>query len=273
MLIICEGIDRVGKTTVANYFESLGYEVVHMSAPAKHHTKDSFFQEMIDLVSSASVKDIFLDRSYYGELIWSQIYDRKPLLTEEDMEALREIEDVCGVRHVLMVDNNVEAHWKRCVDNKEPLTRQQFVKARALYSDMAHKYRFELITLPQFIKQYPDVQSIIDKQKSIEFNENSHINASENKIQLSEVDVVSKINHNKTPEQSKLEVANAVNDILSKRILKSKSAVYDNIENEIRGFLNTKLGKLLGENSNQLELSPEEVKFYKTMYARAQLKQ
>ena len=75
---------------------------------------------------------------------------------------------------------------------------------------------------------------------------------------------------NKSPQQHKLEVANAINEILSKKILKSKGSVYDDIENEIRHFLNTKLGKLLGgAESGELSLTQEEIKFYKAMYKRA----
>ena len=73
----------------------------------------------------------------------------------------------------------------------------------------------------------------------------------------------------KSPEQHKLEVANAVNDILSKRILKAKGNVYDDIENEMRAFLNSKLGKLLGGGFGETSLNSEEVRFYKEMYKRA----
>jgi hypothetical protein len=51
---------------------------------------------------------------------------------------------------------------------------------------------------------------------------------------------------NKSKEQIKLEKANAINDVLSRRIIKGKSEVYDDIENEVRSFLNNKLGTILG---------------------------
>lgn len=271
-LIICEGVDRVGKSTVASYFETLGFEVIHMSAPAKHHTSDSFLQEMIDLVTSASIKDIFLDRSYYGEAcVWPEIYNRKPLLDEESLEILREIEESVGAQRIWMTDNSIEAHWKRCVDNKEPLTKVQFTRARALFSTMAHKYGFEPITLQAFIKKFPDAQEIVDQQTATDLEVKTNtMNESDLVTGPTNVEIQKPATTNrKSPEQHKLEVANAVNDILSKRILKSKGNVYDDIENEVRAFLNSKLGKLLGGGSGETSLNSEEVKFYKEMYKRA----
>lgn len=264
-IVICEGLDRVGKTTISKYFHTLGFEIIHMSAPSKGTLPDQFLQEMIDLVSSASTRDIFLDRSYYGEaFIWPQIYGRKSLLSEEDIEAIREVEDSVGVQRIWMTDDNIEAHWKRCVDNKEPLDKGQFARARGLYSSMAAKYNFEKVTLQTFIKQFPDAQKIVDDQQS------QHLEKKTLQAPLEDVKIIETVNKTpKTPEQHKLEVANAINDVLSKRILKTKSVIYDDLENEMRHFLNSKLGKLLGGNISELSLTQEEIKFYKAMYKKA----
>jgi hypothetical protein len=272
-LILLEGIDRTGKSTVAAYYQSLGYEVVHMSAPPKGTTADEYMQDMLDLLSSAATKDMVLDRTHYGELVWPEVYGRKPLLTDEHIDALREIEEAVGVNRVFMHDTDLEAHWKRCVDNKEPLNKGQFSRARSLYSSMAHKYGFEAITLPKFLEKFPEAKDYADVTKTVV------VQGSGDNATTTEVDVSGPPNSstlakypNKTPEQVKLERANVINEILSKRILKSKGLVYDDLEKDIRDFLNTKLGKLLGSSGKQpteLSLSPEEVKFYKTMYKRA----
>lgn len=264
-LVLLEGLDRTGKSTVASYFETLGFEKVHMSAPPKGTTNDQYLQDMVDLLSSAATKDIVLDRTHYGELVWPQVYSdpqkpRYPLLSEEDFEVLREVEDSVGVQRIWMTDNSVDAHWKRCVDNKEPLNKQQFVRARALFSDVAHKYGFEPITLPQFIKNYPDAENLKPQQVPPEIDKPTA---------TVEVSAPAKSPDGKSPEQHKLEVANAINDVLSKPILKAKGKVYTDIESEIRSFLNTKLGKLMGGSSNELAFSPEEIKFYKSMYKKA----
>lgn len=260
-LVIAEGLDKTGKTSVAKFFESLGFKIIHMSAPLKGTTKDQFLQEMTDIVSSAATADIFLDRSYYGETVWPHIYGRQPLIDEEDIESLREIENAVGVQRIWMTDDNLTAHWQRCVDNNEPLDKMQFTRARGLFSTMAQKYGFEKATLQTFLKQFPEAKRFVDEVAqeqtqqvpiSIDSTGDAHVKRGQ-----------------KTVQQHKLETANAINDIMSKRILKSKGSVYDGIENEIRVFLNDKLGKLLGGESSELTLSQDEIRFYKAMYKKA----
>lgn len=282
-LVLLEGLDRTGKSTVASYFETLGFEIVHMAAP-KGVTADEYLQDMVDLLSSAATKDLVLDRTHYGELVWPQVYGtpqrpRTPLLNEEDIEALREIEDSVGVQRIWMTDDDLKAHWQRCVDNKEPLDKAQFTRARALFSNVAAKYGFEKVTLQTFVKKFPDAQAIVDGQKATDL-ETKTLQMSgpdENgKYKTTEVDTSGPANSStaakypgKSQEQHKLEVANIINDVLSKRILKGKGTVYDNLENELRAFLNTKLGKLLGGAPSDTSLNQEEVQFYKEMFKRA----
>jgi len=276
-LVLLEGLDRTGKSTVASYFETLGFELIHMSAPPKGTTSDQYLQEMVDLISSAAVKDIVLDRTHYGELVWPQVYGtpqspRKALLSEDDFDILREIEDTVGVQRLWMTDDDLKGHWQRCLDNKEPLDKAQFTRARALFSSVAQKYGFEKVTLQTFVKQFPDAQELIDKQtaSNLETKTLTVTNGVTTETKPGEVISTTNIKYpSKSPEQHKLEVANAINDILSKRILKTKSLIYDDIENEMRLFLNTKLGKLLGGGSSETSLNSEEIKFYKEMYKRA----
>ena len=278
-LVLLEGLDRTGKSTVASYFESLGFERIHMSAPPKGTTSDDYLQQMVDLLSSAATKDIVLDRTHYGELVWPQVYSnpqkpRKALLDEEQIEILREIEDSVGVQRIWMTDNAIDAHWKRCVENNEPLDKSQFTRARALFSSMAHKYGFEPITLPQFLAKFPDAKEHAElknaealEQKTLQ---QEPVSDTTEAAVVETKPVVPTKKSGKSPEQHKLEVANVINDILSKPILKGKNPVYADLENEIRAFLNAKLGKLLGGGgSSELSLTPEEVRFYKEMYKRA----
>lgn len=253
-LIILEGLDRTGKSTVAEYFEGQGFEVIHMSAPDKAmHQKDyigpSYLDLMVEMLTSIGGRNVVLDRSHYGELVWPQVYGRKPLLDDDDMEILHEIETSMGASRILMHDPNSEAHWQRCVDNNEPLTKTQFVKTRSLYSNMADKYGFERKTL----KDFPDAaqplpalppealnKSKDDTSKKLAANEGSdqaaHGNSGSTEL-------------TKTKEQLKLERANVINEVLSKRILKGRGNAYDEIEKSLRHFLNTELGKILGTST------------------------
>lgn len=232
-LIILEGLDRTGKSSVAAHFEAKGFELIHQSAPPKGMTADLFLEEQIQLISQAAHKDIVLDRSYYGELVWPQIYGREPLLSEENLEALRELEESVGTTRILMHDPNVEAHWKRCVDNNEPLTKPQFVRARGLFSTMADKYGFSRKTLMDF----PEVPIVPQEVKAKPEAERTVVVPSTPKL---------------TSEQMKLETANAINEVLGKRIIKQKGPIFDKIEINLRTFLNTELGKILGTKTENI---------------------
>ena len=139
---------------------------------------------------------------------------------------------------------------------------------------MAQNYGFEKVTLQTFVKQFPDAQVIVDAKAagSLATKTLQVTNNVTTEVDISGPPITSTLSKypTKSPEQHKLEVANAINEILSKRILKSKGTVHDDIENEMRHFLNSKLGRLLGgATTSELSLTQDEIKFYKTMYKRA----
>jgi hypothetical protein len=258
-LILLEGLDRTGKSTIAKKFEEEGYEIIHLSAPGKQYTEPgytgpSYLDDMIDLIQQAANKDIVLDRTHYGELIWPQIYNRPPLLTNEDIEIIREMEDAVGVRRILMHDTDHEAHCKRCVDNNEPLTRPQFMRARTMYDRLGTKYGFEklnIVEMPWYEPKEEEITPKLEDKSNI-----TKINAATAQVQ-----------NKRSKEQTKLEKANAINDILSKRIVKGKTPIYDEIEKEVRDFLNKKLGTILGSEDKDA-LTQEEVFIIKTFVKR-----
>ena len=259
-LIILEGLDRTGKSSVAQHFQDQGFQLIHMSAPAKGTSSDEYLGEMVDLLSSLSGKDTVLDRSHYGELVWPSVYGREALLSEDDFQILREIEDTMDVTRVLMHDPNSETHWQRCVDNKEPLTKVQFIKARSLFSAMADKYGFARKTL----KDFPDAVQPLPKTSEIAPQQDNVPTRS------SVDDVAAKVESSKTREQLKLERANVINEVLSKRILKGKSSMHDELERSVRHFLNAELGKIFGNNpvNPSVPFSNEEVELLKFFVQR-----
>lgn len=247
-LIILEGIDRTGKSSVAEFYRLNGYELIHMSAPPKGISSEEYFSEMVELLYSFYDKDVVLDRSHYGELIWPIVYDREPLLSDKQILSLREIEQNLNPYRVLMHDPNIEAHWARCLDNNEPLSKVQFTKARKLYYSMAEKYDFVKKTLNDF----PSATKAVEEQ--------FHITTSE--------PVSPKMAH-----QIKLEKANAINEVLEKRILKGKGPVFDELEESVRFFLTNELESLFGNTINTYSsFSKEEVSLLKFFCERLKQK-
>ena len=235
-LIILEGLDRVGKSTVAEQYKAKGFELIHQGTPPKGQTSGLFVEEQVQLISSAAGKDVVLDRSYYGELVWPKVYGRPSLLDEEKLEALREIEKTVGTTRILMHDPSAEKHWKRCVENNEPMTKLQFVQARKLFLELAEKYGFEKKNLLDY--KILAVKTEVDPQTKEQ--DTTYVHTAEMLAKSkSDTKALSK-------EQVKLETANAISDVLSRRILKPKGQIYDRLEISLRTYLNGELAKIFG---------------------------
>jgi len=265
-LIILEGLDRTGKSSVAQMFERRGYESIHISAPGKGVTADQYIGEWVDLLTGIQGRDVVLDRSHYGECVWPQVYGRPSLLDDEAMGILREIEANMDITRILMYDADHAAHWQRCVDNNEPLTKPQFVKARALFSNMADKYNFDRKQL----KDFPDAVQALPKDNSSPAVSN---NTESDTKSVHSSDKTKSDKSGKTNEQLKLERANIINDVLSKRIIRGKGTAYDEVERNVRHFLNQELGKILGTTTNTPGLTNEEVELLKFFCQRLKEKE
>jgi hypothetical protein len=279
--LIIEGLDRTGKSTIAELYRAKNFDILHFSAPDKKftdpkYTGPDYLSTLIELLVSLSGKDVVFDRSWYGELVWPQIYGRRPLLTKDDIDILREIEDQNDPTRIIMHDPDIRAHWQRCIDNNEPLDPSQFNSARELFGEIAKEYAFEFRT--RF--DIPDTQEIGREGDMDTKNYNSGLRSSSNDELIIPTNIEQDADNSlrskntidlygMTNEQKKLAEANAINHILSKPIIKAKGDFYDSIELKLRCFLNNELANLLGTNQSQSQgLTSEEVQFLKILINR-----
>lgn len=268
MWIILEGLDRSGKSTVAEYFGKQGYEVVHMNAPDKKYSEPGYsgpgyVDEMLELCMKYDNKDVVFDRSWYGELVWPSIFGRNPQLSPDDFDMLKEYEERNQADKLLLMDPDTKAHWRRCAENNEPIDKKQFMIAGRTYMGLISEHGFVGKTLHDF--QKADLLEDEDLAK----NDDEDFDLPKTKEELNEGvtvtyndEVTIKVTDGKTPEQLKLDKANAINSILNSKIIKKKGDVYEELEEDIRGFLNKKLGHLLG-NSDDSSLTSDEIQILK----------
>ena len=298
--IVLEGLDRVGKSTVAKVFEAKGYEYIHFSAPDKKYTKPgytgpSYFDDLVEQLISLSGRNVIFDRSWYGETIWPYVYGRKPQISEEELELIKEIEDQNDTTRILLHDPETEKHWRRCVENNEPLSRSQFNSAVQMFYSVAEKYAFEVATMEEVLNADQGTETSSDRkeiqptsepvaktqenpsQRNGHGNDGSHV-PSPNQTKNSTA--VNKVLAPITPQQTTLMQANAINDVLGNRIIKKRGEHYEVLESRVRVFLNDELGKLLGlskpaesaspvQQQQQSQFSKEEVIFIKTLIKNA----
>lgn len=284
--ILSEGVDRTGKSTIAKLYKSKGFKVVHFSAPNKKYfepgyTGPSYLDEILEIMMELDGKDVFWDRTpHYGELIWPSVYNRKAMLTQDDLDILREYEIRNKAQRILMIDSNKEAHWKRCVENNEPLNRAQFEAASRLFSKLAHEHEFMPRSLEDFDDELARIKredpAPLEKTSDDEFGPVTEREIEAAKVDLSPKDqaVVKAATQTETtsPVQEKLEKANAINSILSKRIVRSKGPIYDKIEEDIKSFLNNKLSDLIGNKNKVEKFSEDEVTILKVLCKQWQSK-
>lgn len=276
--LMFEGIDRSGKSTVAEIYKKQGYKVVHMSAPDKKYFKSgyvgpSYIDELIDLYMQYDGEDVVFDRTIYGEFVWPHIYGRKPLLTEDDLEPLLEFEYKNNAQYFLFYDKDKEAHWQRCVANNEPLTRVQFVAAYREYEKLAERFNFKKVTLQDFDSMSKSKTADDGAVKQTTFNSAPEDVADQAHSSVPSDEEVSyqASTAAETEQQKKLNRANAINSILTKRIIKQRGPIFDELELDIKEFLNNKLSSLFGEEAHTL--TREEIQLVKLVCERFKLKQ
>jgi hypothetical protein len=260
--ILLEGLDRSGKSTVSELYKKKGYKVVHLSAPDKKYYEQkysgpSYLEEMVDLYMAYDGKSVVFDRSIYGELVWSTIYGRTPLLSHDDIEYLQQLESNNDTSKILMTDDNKEAHWQRCVDNKEPLDRRQFIQASRLYEEIAGTYGFEKRRLSDYVS--PIVPAVDGSDgSSVKIGDALHADKAQNNDAA--------LDNKSAIFENKLEKANAIRDILSGPIIKKKGAIFNRLNDDVRGFLQKELENIFVEKKQE-NFTDDEVKILK-IYAQ-----
>lgn len=246
--ILLEGLDRSGKSSVAEYYRNQGYDVVHMSAPDKRYFEPgysgpSYLEEIVEVYNVYAGKNVVFDRTVYGEMVWPQIFNRMPLLNEEDYEYLIQLEYNQDVERYLLTDSDIEAHWKRCSNNKEPINRVQFMTAGRLYDKLVSDFGF----VP---KELHDFQSLAGDKNTSQSKLKKSTDSSKSRAKSSNVgtnDTQGSASTNATNElnnftmEDKLNRANAIRTLLSSKIIKKKDAIYEDLEKDIRSFLEDQL--------------------------------
>jgi hypothetical protein len=270
--ILIEGLDRSGKTSVANKFKEDGFKIVHMSAPDKKYYEEgysgeSYFEEIVRMYDKYQGQDVVFDRTPYGEYVWSNVYNRASLLSEEDFEYLSQLEENNEVVKVLMYDENKEAHWQRCVADNEPLDRRQFIHANRLYDDLVRKYGFQRRQLKDFELAPTESEGDKTDEDGITIENGGNINTSESKPKSepknTDVQHISDV----ASLEYKIERANAIRVLLQTKIVKKKDDVYRSLEQDIKTFLNKELENIF-KDKNEETFTSDEVQILKLYVQR-----
>ncbi len=271
--IILEGLDRSGKSSVAEYYKSKGYHYIHMDAPDKKYSEEGYagpgyVDEMLELYTTCDGRDVIFDRSIYGEKVWPAVFGRDPQLSYEDFEVLEDFETQNNTEYILMWDTDFDAHWERCVKDNEPLRRHQFNHAVAMYERLEN-YSFIKKSLPEFkeVQEFLNGSGSGDSDRQTSSPAEGAIAQETPTISRKHSETSDKVLPGMAAQQMKLEEANAINSLLKGRIIKKRGSIFDALEKDMREFLTRKLEDIFG-HTNEKSFTEQEIQVLKLYAAR-----
>lgn len=111
-IIVIEGADGTGKTTLAGVLEKRGFEYRHQGPPLNGV---NLFQHYADELLSCRGKKVVMDRLHVGELIYGPVMRGKSLITVEELRLLNRLLFGLGGK-VIFCDTDdavIERNWLR----------------------------------------------------------------------------------------------------------------------------------------------------------------
>lgn len=138
MLIVIEGVDRTGKTTLANRLaEEINGRVIHAGPPTRHPIEE--YVTSLDDYTPSVVNSTILDRWHVGEHVWPIIFERE---TKFQTAAKRHTEMFMRSRGALMIYAHRDyMHLKdELVANNEPLHPDDVHRTQLLFQEAIKNY-------------------------------------------------------------------------------------------------------------------------------------
>lgn len=150
-LIIIEGVDRTGKTTLANnlkqYFERRDDDrnttLLHFSAPEKPALEE-YLTHFAIMGYDPARHNLIIDRHYLGEAVWPNIFGRKPLMSGAE-RALIELFLIS--RGALLVLAERDSASLREAMEGEPIDADQALRAQRMFEQ---EFDLALVTKRQY---------------------------------------------------------------------------------------------------------------------------
>jgi hypothetical protein len=115
-LIVIEGVDRTGKSTLADRVATKLHQhtdhlsaVVHCEAPDAERAVDEYLAPLLDYEPQGTHHLIF-DRSFVGEAVWPALFGRLPALTPSEYSLLHAAYAMKGAVYVLCERDPEDLH-------------------------------------------------------------------------------------------------------------------------------------------------------------------
>lgn len=144
MIIILEGPDGSGKTTLANKLhQQTGYQLLHRTQPKNEEDKKRMMDEYIQVLKAG--KNVIMDRSWYSEMVYGPVMRDASVITYPQMYELEKLATKYGaiVIHCTAPEATL---WKRCLRRGE-----DYITKRETFHELFVGYNQLMYNVPHLI--------------------------------------------------------------------------------------------------------------------------
>lgn len=143
MIIIIEGPDGSGKTTLANKLsEQTGYPIEHRSKPETEEEKKKMYDMYLQMCKSK--RNVILDRCWYSEIVYGTVMRDASMISIYDMYALEKQLSKVGALLIYCTDTE-SALWRRATKRGE-----DYITSRDDFRSICEQYN-KLMDMPHII--------------------------------------------------------------------------------------------------------------------------
>lgn len=137
MIVILEGNDRAGKTTIANALvEEDNFRCVHFGPPETNDFGTEFhvrlLEELIKEVEAEHPRDLVFDRAHLGELVYGPLDRGVTAMTWGQMAQIERVFQGAGAILVWVDTDPIEC-WGRATGTSDEAPVERFASVHALY--------------------------------------------------------------------------------------------------------------------------------------------
>lgn len=91
MVILVEGPDGSGKTTLCNELVKKGYEYIHLSKDGAYKDTNTFYYAFRSLLESKKGQNIVIDRSYISNYVYSTVFEDSDIISPVNLYGMQNL--------------------------------------------------------------------------------------------------------------------------------------------------------------------------------------